>query len=71
MVFPVCDRKQAWLFQDLQKDSTNPEVVAAAKHFMDHYKFPVMMYVAYANGTIADKINANDFLDFKPNLMDG
>ncbi|WAR19425.1 SELN-like protein [Mya arenaria] len=38
--------------------------------FKEHYKFPVMMYVAYSNGTIAHKVNANDFMDVKTSIME-
>ena len=28
------------------------------------------MYIAYPNGTIAHKLNANDFLDRPPNILE-
>lgn len=33
---------------------------------MENYKFPVMMYVAYPNGTIVHKVNANEYMDQGP-----
>jgi hypothetical protein len=32
-------------------------------HFLGSYKFPVMMYVAFPNGTIAHQVNANEYMD--------
>ena len=58
------------LSQTLRDDSTQPVAAMAAKHFLEHYSFPVMMVVAYPNGTIAHKINANVFLDSQPSLVD-
>ncbi|KAH3846068.1 hypothetical protein DPMN_088362 [Dreissena polymorpha] len=54
----------------LKEDSVKPEYVQVARHFSAHYAFPVMMYVAYSNGTIAHKFNANDFLDSQKNIME-
>lgn len=34
-----------------------------ASHFLENYKFPVMMMVALPNGTILHKVNANEFMD--------
>lgn len=56
--------------EDLKKDPSQPEMSAAAIHVLSHYKFPVMMLVSYPNGTIVNKINANDFLDLKFDLLD-
>ncbi|KAL4237356.1 selenoprotein N [Mactra antiquata] len=52
----------------LKNDSTQPELAKKAEHFLDHYKFPVMMYVTYPDGTVAHKINANTFLDETPDF---
>lgn len=56
--------------ETLQDDSTQPEAATVAKHFIEHYSFPVVMVVAYPNGTIAHKVNANTFLDEQPNLIE-
>ena len=49
--------------QEYEKDSSQPELQKIASHFLENYKFPVMMYVAYPNGTIAHKVNANDYME--------
>lgn len=50
--------------------STAPELAAIARHYLEHYSFPVMMVVAYPNGTIAHKVNANKFLDTQPSIVE-
>lgn len=54
----------------MKDDSTQPEIAKVASHFLEHYSFPVMMVVAYPNGTIAHKINANHFLDTQPSVIE-
>ena len=49
--------------KDLEKDETQPEIQKIATHFLGSYKFPVMMYVAFPNGTIAHQVNANEYMD--------
>lgn len=49
--------------KDLEKDETQPEIQKIAAHFLGSYSFPVMMYVAFPNGTIAHQVNANDYMD--------
>ncbi|KAK3093662.1 hypothetical protein FSP39_018598 [Pinctada imbricata] len=49
--------------KDLEKDSHQPEYSKVAAHFLENYKFPVMMMVALPNGTILHKVNANEFMD--------
>lgn len=49
--------------------STPTELAKVSKHFLDHYSFPVMMVVAYPNGTVANKVNANKFLDAQPQFV--
>lgn len=57
--------------KDLEKDSSQPsEVQKTAAHFLENYKFPVMMYVAYPNGTIVHKVNANEYMDEGQGFMD-
>ncbi|VDI51956.1 selenoprotein N [Mytilus galloprovincialis] len=49
--------------KEFEKDSSQPEIQKIAAHFMENYKFPVMMYVTFPNGTIVHKVNANDYMD--------
>ncbi|KAL3872735.1 hypothetical protein ACJMK2_035939 [Sinanodonta woodiana] len=59
------------LWGSLKNDSTtDPRYAELAKHFLDHYTFPVMMMVSLPNGTIIHKMNANDFLDMGINLLE-
>lgn len=56
--FSICHN-----FQELEKDPHQPEYSKVANHFLENYKFPVMMMVALPNGTILHKVNANEFMD--------
>lgn len=56
--------------KDLEKDESQPEIKKIAAHFLENYKFPVMMYVAWPNGTIAHKVNANEYMD-DTSMVDG
>lgn len=53
-------------FQAIVKKGENPSVTKLAQEQLDHYNFPVMMYVSLPNGTIVHEINANDFMDDTP-----
>lgn len=48
--------------QELEKDPHQPVYSKTATHFLENYKFPVMMILALSNGTILHKVNANDFM---------
>lgn len=52
-----------FLFKELEKDPHQPEYSKVASHFLENYKFPVMMMVSLPNGTILHKVNANEFMD--------
>ena len=54
----------------MKENSTSVEVAAVAAHFIQHYRFPVMMYLAHPNGTIAHKNNANDFMDARSSILE-
>ncbi|CAI9724857.1 Hypothetical predicted protein [Octopus vulgaris] len=47
--------------EDLKKGKG--EAAKVATMFLENYKFPVMMMVSLSNGTILNKVNANDLLD--------
>ncbi|GAB1609830.1 hypothetical protein Ahia01_001268900 [Argonauta hians] len=48
--------------EDMKKRNDS-EVAKLASIFLENYKFPVMMIVSLPNGTILNKVNANDLLD--------
>ena len=48
--------------QAFQKDKSDPEISSFASMLLSEYQFPVMMMVIAPNGTIVNKVNANDFL---------
>ena len=61
--------------QELEKDSHQLVYSKTATHFLENYKFPVMMILALSNGTIVHKVNANDFMhspegDSKPSMLE-
>lgn len=58
--------------QELEKDPRQPVYSKTATHFLENYKFPVMMILALSNGTIIHRVNANDFMhkeDSSPSMM--
>jgi hypothetical protein len=54
--------KWLYFFQELEKDPRQPVYSKTATHFLENYKFPVMMILALSNGTIVHRVNANDFM---------
>jgi hypothetical protein len=42
--------------QELEKDPRQPVYSKTATHFLENYKFPVMMILALSNGTIIHQI---------------
>ncbi|CAG2244598.1 SEPN1 [Mytilus edulis] len=61
--------------QELEKDPHQPVYSKTASHFLQNYKFPVMMYLALKNGTIVHRVNANDFMhspegEYSVSMMD-
>ena len=65
--------KWLYFFQELEKDPRQPVYSKTATHFLENYKFPVMMILALSNGTIIHRVNANDFMhkeDSSPTMME-
>ena len=61
--------------KELEKDPHQPVYSHTASHFLQNYKFPVMMILALNNGTIVHRVNANDFMhtaegDYSPSMLD-
>ncbi|VDI31112.1 selenoprotein N [Mytilus galloprovincialis] len=61
--------------EELEKDPHQPVYSKTASHFLQNYKFPVMMYLALKNGTIVHRVNANDFMhspegEYSVSMMD-
>lgn len=54
----------------MKKDSTQPDMAQYAETFLASYKFPVMMMIAMpSDGKVVHAINANEFLDLKPDFF--
>lgn len=47
----------------VKDDGRQPLFAKLAREYLDHYHFPVMMFVSLPNGTIVHGVNANTFME--------